>query len=89
MRKGTTSSGFSFEIDETIIEDDYELFEDLCALDRGELTLLPKVVNTILGAEQTAKMKSFIRAKDGRVSTQKMMALFTEVMTSAKETKNS
>lgn len=88
MRKGTTPSGFKFEIDETVIEDDYELFEDLCALDRGELTLLPKVVNTILGPEQTEKMKSFIRATDGRVSTKKMMTLFTEVMTSAKETKN-
>ena len=42
MIRGTTGSGFDFEIDEDAL-DDMELLEDLCALDRGELDALPAV----------------------------------------------
>lgn len=46
--KGTTTSGFSYEIEKDSL-DDYELFELIAS---GDFTAVPKVIERILGEEQ-------------------------------------
>ena len=71
--KGKTSSGFAFTVDEEI-KDDMELLENLCALDKGDLTALPGIVENILGADQKKKLYDYCRGKSGGVSSAKVMA---------------
>ena len=40
MLKGTTTSGFVFEVDEGV-NDDMELLENLIRLDKQDITVLP------------------------------------------------
>lgn len=42
--KGKTSSGFEYELDEAAL-DDYELLEDLCEMDEGDMTKTISVLN--------------------------------------------
>ena len=49
--KGKTSSGFEYELDEAAL-DDYELLEDLCEMDEGDMTKTISVLNRLLGTEQ-------------------------------------
>ena len=55
MIKGKTESGFEFTISEDI-KNDYELVENLGELEDNPL-ILGKIVNQILGKEQTIKLK--------------------------------
>lgn len=50
--KGKTSSGFEYELDEAAL-DDYELLEDLCEMDEGDMTKTISVLNRLLGTERT------------------------------------
>lgn len=88
MIKGTTSSGFEFTISEDI-KNDYELVENLGELEDNPL-ILGKIVNQILGKEQTAKLKNHIRNEGGIVPTDKMTKEIIEIFRNAgEETKNS
>ena len=53
-KKAKTKSGFSFEIREDM-GDDMELLEQLKALDNGDITVMPDVVQKILGEKQKKK----------------------------------
>ncbi|MDO4393105.1 MAG: hypothetical protein Q4C80_01660 [Bacillota bacterium] len=51
MIKGTTKTGFEFEIDENVF-DDWELVEAFREIERGDDGLIVDVVEQILGIEQ-------------------------------------
>jgi hypothetical protein len=88
MIKGKTSSGFEFEISEDVAND-YELVENLGELEDNPL-ILGKVVNQILGKEQTARLKDHVRNEKGIVPTDKMTQEIIEIFKNAgEETKNS
>ncbi len=87
MIKGKTSSGFEFEISEEVVND-YELLENLGELEENPL-MLGKIVNQILGKEQTAKLKAHVKNKNGLIPTNKMTDEITEIFKNGKETKNS
>lgn len=88
MIKGRTSSGFEFEISRDIIND-YELVENLGELEDNPL-MLGKIVNQILGKEQTIKLKDHIRNENGIVPTDKMTKEIIEIFQNGGEkTKNS
>ncbi|WP_238385792.1 hypothetical protein [Streptococcus sp. S784/96/1] len=74
--KGKTSTGFEFEIEDTV-KDDYELVEALAELEVNGL-MLPKVMRKLLG-DKVEDLKNHIRADDGHVSTQKLMAELKEI----------
>lgn len=86
--KGKTKSGFEFCIEEEVL-DDYELLEDLCAIDEGETNKIPKVAIRILGDEQVKRLKDHIRGENGRVSALKMGEAIGEILTGCNEGKNS
>jgi len=88
MVKGKTGSGFEFEIDE-MIADDMEFMEFLAdAMD--DAVKFPKVMEQLLGKEQKKRLYDHIRGESGRVSIEKSITEFTEIMTLAgEELKNS
>lgn len=88
MIKGKTKSGFEFHIEEEVL-DDYEILEDLCAIDEGEANKIPKVAIKILGDEQMKKLKDHIRGENGRASALKMGEAIGEILTGCNEGKNS
>jgi hypothetical protein len=86
--KGKTSSGFEFEISEDVAND-YELVENLGELEDNPL-ILGKVVNQILGKEQTARLKDHVRNEKGIVPTDRMTQEIIEIFqNSGEEIKNS
>ena len=88
MIKGKTSSGFEFTISKDVTND-YELVENLGELEDNPL-ILGKIVNQILGKEQTINLKDHIRNENGIVPTDKMTQEIIEIFKNAgEETKNS
>ena len=88
MMHGKTSSGFEYELDEAAL-DDYELLEDLCELDEGNMAKTSSVLKRLIGAEQKERLKEHLRTETGRVPMSKMMAEIEEIFKNVKEGKNS
>ena len=86
MLKGTTESGFSYEIPDEALND-YELFELISEVD-GNPLLLPKLVNKLLGVEQKNNLLNHVRMEDGRAPLDKISQEVTEIFRS-KPIKNS
>lgn len=72
MAKGTTETGFKFEVNDNIAED-YELIEMIAEVEENPL-VTPKLLNKLLGAEQVKALKDHIREEDGTVNVYKMLA---------------
>lgn len=87
MIKGKTKSGFSYELDKDRLNN-YELLEAIEELEENPL-VLSRVVNLLLGKDQTKKLKDHIRNKDGIVPTEKISEEITEIFQNQGETKNS
>lgn len=66
MAKGTTNTGFNFEVDENIAFD-YEFLEMVSEVDDNPLQM-PKILEKILGKEQTKALKEHVRDKNGVVN---------------------
>lgn len=86
MIKGTTNTGFEYEIADDVI-DDYELLEIFSELDKNPI-LLPTAVKKILGEEQKNRLLDHIRDKDGRAKMSAMEKEIINIFTSKKELKN-
>jgi hypothetical protein len=87
MVKGTTKSGFKYMISKERLNN-YELLEVIGELEENPL-VLSKVVDLLLGEEQTKKLKNHLRTKDGLVPADKISDEITEIFKSQSETKNS
>ena len=87
MIKGKTKSGFSYELDKERLNN-YELLEAIEELEENPL-ILSRVVNLLLGKEQTKKLKDHLRTENGIVPTEKMSEEITEIFQNQGETKNS
>lgn len=89
MIKGMTESGFAYELEESVL-DDYELLEDLCAIDKGENARIVAVTRKLLGDEQLSRLKEHLRDADtGRVPAKRMFEEFGEILSGVKAGKNS
>lgn len=88
MLKGTTASGFEFEIDEKMA-DDMELVEEIAEADK-DVSKFPGVIRKMLGEEQKEKLYDHVRdKKTGRVPIKACVEIFVEIMNAAsEETKN-
>nr|DAE10379.1 MAG TPA: hypothetical protein [Siphoviridae sp. ctwrX9] len=87
MIKGTTESGFEFEIPKKNI-DNYEVLEVLGELEENPF-VIPKVVGMLFGKEQKNKLKDHVRDEDGVVSSEKMGEEIKYVFEKIAELKNS
>lgn len=59
--------------------DDFELLEDLDAIDSGHVGRIPKVLRRILGPEQYPRAIESLRGKDGIVSVTDAATLFYKI----------
>ncbi|MGT2800861.1 hypothetical protein Javan290_0020 [Streptococcus phage Javan290] len=87
MLKGTTESGFSFEISEERL-DNYELLETMAEVDDNPL-LYSKVVKLLLGDEQAKKLKEHLRNENGFIPNALIGNEIRDIFESVKELKNS
>lgn len=68
--KGTTSSGFEFELDKRLF-DDYDFIEKVSnAADTG--LGMPNIIKYMIGAESYEALKKHCRRKDGFLSVKRM-----------------
>lgn len=81
MKKVTTASGFACEVNENVFND-MELFEDLCAIEKGDLRRLPPVVGNVVG-EQKAALYDHLRGPDGIVPISGVMREVREIVSLA------
>lgn len=68
--KGTTKTGFTFDISMERMEN-YEVVETIAEIDENPL-VLPRLLKLLLG-DQVAALKDHVRGEDGMVPTQKLM----------------
>lgn len=68
MVKGKTTTGFPFEVKENV-GDDFELLDDLIELNKGNMLVLRRVLNKVLGEDQTKALMEHCRGEDGIVHT--------------------
>lgn len=88
MFKGTTKSGFQFEIQEEVF-DDYELLETLVDADNGDNMAIFKAIDMILDGAQKNKLKEHVRNENGRVPASAMVQELIEIMEASNYGKNS
>ena len=81
MIKGTTSTGFAFEIEEDVL-DDYELLELLNEADNGKANAMLAVTEWVLGKEQKEALKNHLRNARGKVSAKRMIEEVMEILNS-------
>ena len=68
----TTSSGFSYEVDNDAF-DDMEIFDDLMIMEDPEasqakrLNATNRVFRKMIGAEQQKKLDAFLKERDGKI----------------------
>lgn len=88
-----TESGFNFEIDYEQIADDWEVVEMLVNIDADGVAQHPaemvKVAIRIMGEEQFAAFKKYLKEKNGRVSTQVVLETVGEIFNGNNAGKNS
>ena len=80
MIKGTTKSGFVFEIDETVM-DNMELVDLIAESDTDNPLVISKIAKLILGKEMREKLYDHLRTEDGRVPTQLVFEAIGEIFT--------
>lgn len=79
MIKGTTESGFDFEVKEELA-DDFEFLELLGDFSENPL-MASKLADKMLGREQKEALKEHLRGDDGRIKTSDMFRELTEIIT--------
>ncbi len=81
MKKGKTKNGFSYAIDENVL-DDMELIDAMAEAQGNDPTQISVVVKKIFGTEQRAKLYDHIRTEDGRVPVNDVADMITEIIES-------
>ena len=80
MLKGTTKSGFKFEIDDKHLGN-YELLEAISDVEDSPLAL-PRVIKLLLGDSKAKVLKNHVRDDEGFVSADKLSAEIMEIFES-------
>lgn len=88
MIKGTTKSGFEFEIQEEVF-DDYELLETLVEAGNGDNMAVFHAIDMILDGAQKNRLKEHVRNEKGRVPASAMVKGLMDIMEASNAGKNS
>lgn len=88
MRRGTTQTGFRFEIDEEDW-DDMEFIELMAEAEKNPLAY-PAMIERMLGKEQKDRLYDHVRNEKGRVPTEPLRKEIDDIFEGAgKDAKNS
>ena len=74
-----TSSGFECEIDEDAL-DDYELFDALTKVDKGQEDKVTDAVDRLLGKDIKSRLIDYVRKENGRASIEAVIKEFGEII---------
>jgi len=89
MYKGTTKSGFEYEVDEGVF-DDMELIDALADVNSGRDGLqISTVIRKVFDDEQRKNLYDHVRDDKGRVPTEPIMDIITEIINAGADGKNS
>lgn len=88
MIEGKTNSGFKFSFSEEVL-DDFQTFEYLQKVDRGDISYMVDAMDRVLGKEQKEALKDHMRAIHGTVKVSDMFNEFNEIMAASSAGKNS
>lgn len=80
MLKGTTKSGFNFDIEDKRLNN-YELLEAISEVEDSPLAL-PRVIKLLLGDSKAKALKNHVRDDEGFVSSEKLSAEIMEIFES-------
>lgn len=84
--KGTTKTGFEFNVDVKAL-DDWEILEQLSEMEDGNMLYAPRFVKKVLGKDQGKALVE--HCKEGEhVSTEKVLAEVFDIFEQIKEGKN-
>lgn len=86
MIKGTTKSGFEFEIDEEMLND-YRFFKELARVDDDPLRF-PFLLEKMLSEEQEERLMKHLEDDKGRVDPEKVMEEIKDIFQTTNELKN-
>lgn len=86
MIKGVTNTGFSYELEESRLNN-YELLEYISEMEENPL-IISTIVKMLLGEEQTKKLKDHLRTEEGIVPADKMAEEITCIFQNQSESKN-
>lgn len=86
MITGTTESGFSFELEEEIL-DDYEFVEAIGETEDNPFAV-NKVVKLLLGKKGASDLKEHCRDENGRVRTSRIEKEIVDILNNAGKSKN-
>lgn len=78
MKKGETSSGFKFEVNENVL-DNMELVDALAEAQGENPAMISKVILLVLGKEQRGRLYEHLRNEDGVVPMTKASEELTEI----------
>jgi hypothetical protein len=81
MLKGKTQSGFAFEIDEDKL-DDMDVLEYFGSVD-DDMSILPKLIEILLGKEQKDKLREFVIEKVGKYKISTTYQMVMEILEEA------
>lgn len=81
MKKGKTTSGFKYEVDENVL-DDMELIDAMAASQGEDPTQITVVISKIFGDEQKKRLYDHVRTEDGRVPVADIANVIKEVIES-------
>lgn len=87
MKKGTTSTGFEYVIEDTVL-DDMELLEMLTDIDKGDASKLPEVVYLLFGEDGKRALYDHCR-ENGRVKISRIGKELAEIFAGSDESKKS
>ncbi len=83
--KGTTESGFEFEIDKEALTDDWELLEAIEEVCRGSNTGFVHILNRLFDRPQAEQLKEHCRNESGRISIERMSEELIDIIKSARK----
>lgn len=87
MKKGKTSTGFEYAIPMEKV-DDWDMFNKLVLIDKGDYSVLPEVVEEIFEPKDLEALKKHVKEIHGRVSLTGMMAEIREILSGDEDSKN-
>lgn len=89
MLKGTTKSGFEYEVDKDAF-DDMELIDALADVNSGRNILqLSTALQKIFDPDQLKRLYAHVKNDKGRVPTEPVMDIITEIISADADEKNS
>lgn len=86
MIEGKTTSGFEYQIPDSV-GDDFEVLECMSRLQKNDILAVVELIDLVFGVEQKNAFKEHCRDENGKVSTERMITEFFDIFSNNAATK--